>query len=108
MYKNNNLLNILLYDCLVYITLLVFFTFGQEPLYNIHSLCCSEENNMAFEKDGYVLHTREVQLKGGRNQKIYFFCKAGNKPKSGKPCDMPDGYTTGVNKRTKLPYLKKK
>ena len=65
-------------------------------------------NNMAFEKDGYVLHTREVQLKGGRNQKIYFFCKAGNKPKSGKSCDMPDGYTTGVNKRTGLPYLKKK
>jgi len=62
---------------------------------------------MAFEKDGYVLHTREVQLKGGRNQKIYYFCKAGNKPKSGKPCDMPDGYTTGVNKRTKLPYPRK-
>jgi hypothetical protein len=65
-------------------------------------------NTMAFEKDGYVLHTREVQLKGGRNQKIYYFCKTGNKPKSGKPCDMPDGYTTGINKRTKLPYLKKK
>jgi len=63
---------------------------------------------MAFEKDGYVLHTREVQLKGGRNQKIYYFCKAGKKPKSGKPCDMPDGYITGVNKRTGLPYLKKK
>lgn len=63
---------------------------------------------MAYEKDGYILHTRAVELKGGREQQIYFFCKEGKKPKSGKPCDLPNGYTTGVNKRTGLPYLKKK
>jgi len=31
---------------------------------------------MAFEKDGYVLHTREVELKGGRNSTL-----------SSSPCD---------------------
>ena len=43
---------------------------------------------------------------GGRNQTIYFFSK--RKPKSGTPCELPSGYVVGVNKRTGLPYLKKK
>lgn len=60
---------------------------------------------MAFAKDGYTLHTREVKLKGGRLQTIYFFAKS--KPKSGRPCDMPVGYKVGKNPRTGLPYLKK-
>ena len=42
---------------------------------------------MAYEQDGYVLHKKDVELKGGRAQTIYYFCKAGNKPKSGEPCD---------------------
>ena len=29
-------------------------------------------------------------------------------PKSGTPCDKPDNMIVGVNKRTGLPYLKKK
>jgi len=61
---------------------------------------------MAYKKDGYTLHTRKVKLKGNRMQQIFFFAK--KKPKSGKPCEKPDGYTVGVNKRTGLPYLKKK
>jgi len=60
---------------------------------------------MAFEHKGWTLYTREVELKGGRIQRIYFFSKG--TPKSGKPCDKPDGYTVGENKRTGLPYLKK-
>lgn len=60
---------------------------------------------MPFSMEGYTLHTREVTLKGGRPQKIYFFSK--KKPKSGKPCDMPAGYKVGKNSRTGLLYLKK-
>jgi hypothetical protein len=62
---------------------------------------------LPFEKDGYTLHKRDVILKGGRHQTIYFFARA--KPKSGTPMqDLPVGYAVGVNKRTGLPYLKKK
>ena len=61
---------------------------------------------MAYEYEGWTLYTRDVELKGGRNQTIYFFSK--RTPKSGKPCEKPDRYTVGVNKRTGLPYLKKK
>lgn len=60
---------------------------------------------MAFEHDGYTLHRRDVTLKGGRQQTIFFFARG--TPKSGDPTDMPHGYKIGVNKRTGLPYLKK-
>ena len=62
--------------------------------------------NMAYKHGEYTLYSREVTLKGGRNQRIYYFCKG--TPKSGDPYDLPDGYEVGINKRTGLPYLKKK
>jgi hypothetical protein len=66
----------------------------------------TEVNIMTFTHEGWTLYTRNVKLKGGRNQTIYFFSK--RTPKSGTPCDKPANYTVGVNKRTGLPYLKKK
>jgi hypothetical protein len=61
---------------------------------------------MVYTYEGWTLYTRSVNLKGGRKQTIYFFSK--RLPKSGIPCDLPNGYAVGVNKRTSLPYLKKK
>ena len=61
---------------------------------------------MAFTHEGWTLYSRNVKLKGGRNQIIYFFSR--KTPKSGSPCDKPTNYVVGVNKRTGLPYLKKK
>ncbi len=61
---------------------------------------------MAYTHEGWTLYARDVTLKGGRNQTIYFFSK--RTPKSGSPCELPSGYSVGVNKRTGLPYLKKK
>ena len=61
---------------------------------------------MAFQHLGYTLHAREVILKGGHRQVVYFFSQ--RKPKSGAPVEMPTGYGLAVNKRTGLPYLKKK
>ncbi|HEC77012.1 MAG TPA: hypothetical protein ENI33_07140 [Thermoplasmatales archaeon] len=54
----------------------------------------------------YKLYTRDVKLKGGKVQTIYFF--SSGKPKSGKLCDMPKGYKVVENPRTGLPFLKKK
>ncbi|MGB1698194.1 MAG: hypothetical protein ACPHK8_07320 [Thermoplasmatota archaeon] len=61
---------------------------------------------MAYEQDGYTLHAREVQLKGNHKQVIYFFSK--RSPKVGFPVDLPEGYDVVVNKRSGLPYLKKR
>ncbi|MEA3229949.1 MAG: hypothetical protein U9P44_03465, partial [archaeon] len=63
---------------------------------------------MVFEKGKYVLHSRDVDLKGGKKTTIFFFCTKGKKPKSGKPCDKPANKIVGTNKRTGLPYLKNK
>lgn len=60
---------------------------------------------MAFEHNGYTLHAREIHLKNGTRQVIYFFSK--RSPKSGIPVEMPQGYAVAANKRTGLPYLKK-
>jgi len=61
---------------------------------------------MSYTYGEYKLYKKDVTLRGGREQTIYFFAK--NKPKSGEPCDMPPGKTVIVNKKTKLPILKNK
>ena len=60
---------------------------------------------MAYTHGDYTLHAREVALKGGKKQVIYFFSQ--RTPKAGFPVDLPPGYGVAVNKRTGLPYLKK-
>jgi len=63
---------------------------------------------MAYTHDGWTLYKRDVTLKGGRTQTIYFFSK--RKPKNGTPCELPKGYKVshiGGHKRSGLPYQKK-
>jgi hypothetical protein len=52
----------------------------------------------------YFLHQRDVTLKGGRVQRIFFF---GREAKEGAIDAMPDGYIVVENARTGLPILKK-
>lgn len=51
----------------------------------------------------YYLHQREVELKGGRTQKLYFFAK---EPGEGSLNDVPEGYAVSESKNG-LPVLKK-
>ena len=52
----------------------------------------------------YYLHSREVTLRGGRNQVIYFF---GRQEKEGVMDELPAGYEVMENSRTGLPMLRK-
>jgi hypothetical protein len=52
----------------------------------------------------YFLHQRDVTLKGGRVQRIYFF---GREAKAGAIDALPAGYIIVENARTGLPILKK-
>lgn len=62
---------------------------------------------MAYTHEGYTLHARTVVLKGGHEQTIYFFSK--RTPVTGEPvAKLPEGYDVSTNKRTGLPYLRKK
>ncbi len=53
----------------------------------------------------YFLHGKEVTLKGGRKQKIYYF---GKEAKEFSMDAVPDGYMIIESSRTGLPILKKK
>lgn len=54
--------------------------------------------------DTYYLHNRNVTLRGGRQQMIYFFAR---EEKEGVLDDLPAGYEVIENARTGLPMLKK-
>jgi len=54
----------------------------------------------------YTLYKRETGKYGGKKTTIHFFSK--EKPDMGNPTQLPDGYQIAVNKKTGIPYLKKK
>ena len=63
---------------------------------------------MNYTYGEFSLYCKDVKLKGGRDQRIYFFSKKPEKDVKGTPCDLPSGKIVNVNKRTGLPYLKNK
>ena len=52
----------------------------------------------------YFLHCKDVQLKGGREQRIYYFAKD-SRPEA---CDLPAGKTVVESPKTGLPFCKGK
>jgi hypothetical protein len=52
----------------------------------------------------YFLHYRDVVLRGGRNQRIYFFARD---ERSNSLDKVPAGYEVMETKRTGMPVLKK-
>ena len=53
----------------------------------------------------YYLHSKEVTLRGGRKQRIFYFAKKVDQPNALD--EIPAGYEMIENKRTGLPMLKK-
>lgn len=54
----------------------------------------------------YILHYKDVVLKGGKKQRIYFFAKTeGGK---GIACDLPEGKTVVENERNGFLVVKNK
>jgi hypothetical protein len=52
----------------------------------------------------YYLHFKDVNLKGGRVQRIYFFARD---VRPGSLDDVPAGYRVVETERTGMPILKK-
>lgn len=64
---------------------------------------------MAFEfknskGTSYYLHSRVVELKGGRKQTIYYFAR---EIRPGALDSLPDGYKIVETPKTGMPILKK-
>ena len=53
----------------------------------------------------YYLHFKDVNLKGGRQQRIFYFARD---IRDGALDDVPDGYQVIETQRTGMPILKKK
>lgn len=53
----------------------------------------------------YYLHYKDVNLKGGRRQRIYYFARD---VRSGALDDVPAGFKVIETERTGMPILKKK
>jgi hypothetical protein len=60
----------------------------------------------AFSYDVYTLYKRETVEADGKKTTVHFFSK--EKPADGVPSPIPDEYQMAVNKRTGVPYLRKK
>lgn len=52
----------------------------------------------------FYLHSKEVTLRGGRKQRIFYFA---GEVKEGAIDSLPPGYALGENSKTGLPILKK-
>lgn len=52
----------------------------------------------------YILHSKDVTLKGGRQQTIYYFAKD---ERENSLDELPEGYEVMENSRTGLPMLRK-
>lgn len=52
----------------------------------------------------FYLHSREVTLRGGRKQRIFYFS---GEVKQGAIDQLPTGYVIAENSKTGLPILKK-
>lgn len=53
----------------------------------------------------YYLHAKEVTLRNGRKQRIFYFAR---EAKEGEAlAEVPQGYKVGENQRTGLPFLSK-
>ena len=59
-----------------------------------------------FRYSGYTLYEKEIETKSGKSRKVRFFSKA--EPEEGRKIKLPKGYKVAKNKKTGVPYLKKK
>ena len=60
-----------------------------------------------YRQGDYTLYKKDVKTgSGDKKRTIHFFSKG--EPDDGEPVQLPKGYEVKVNKRTKVPYIKKK
>ncbi|MEA3457527.1 MAG: helix-hairpin-helix domain-containing protein [Candidatus Thermoplasmatota archaeon] len=55
---------------------------------------------------GYTLYRKEIKLGSDKKRTIHFFSK--EKPDDGKTVPLPDGYEVKVNRKTGVPYIRRK
>ena len=59
-----------------------------------------------YKYKGFILYEKKITMKNGKKRTVRFFSKG--EPDEGKPIDLPKGYHVKENKKTGIPFLKKK
>jgi hypothetical protein len=75
-----------------------YFTTGEESSFS--------QSDEPYTFGEYTLFSKNVTLKSGRTQTIYFFSK--KTQEDWTPVSKPENYLVGINKKTGIPYLKKR
>ena len=63
-------------------------------------------DKQGFRHEDYTLYEKEMELKSGGKRIVRFFSKG--EPEQSKPIKLPKGYEVKENKKTGVPYLRKK
>ena len=53
----------------------------------------------------YYLHGRKAEMRGGREQQIYYFAKVANTEFT--LSELPEGFNVGESTRTGMPFLRR-
>jgi hypothetical protein len=87
---------------ILHLLLIIFYIIG---FYYLTTETVKKYFIQIFKYGKYILYTRYVKLKSGRELPIFFF--SSHIPKSGTPTTLPNGYEIRKNPRSNMPYLKK-
>lgn len=89
-------------NIIIHIFLILFYIIG---FYYLTTDTVKKYFEKIFLYGKYILYSRYVKLKSGRELPIFFF--SSHIPKSGSPSKLPEGYIVEKNPRSNMPYLKK-
>jgi len=64
------------------------------------------EEIKGYKHGDYTLYRKKIEARAGKKRTVHFFSKG--EPEDGKPAELPPGFEVKVNKKTGVPYLKKK
>ncbi len=65
-----------------------------------------QKETKTYRHGAYALYRKEITVSPGKKRTIHFFSRT--EPEDGGPVDLPEGYEVKVNKKTGVPYIRKK
>lgn len=66
----------------------------------------SPSENEGFQYNDYTLYQKTIIINDEDKRTIHFFAK--EPPETGKPAELPEGYEVKINRKTGVPYIRKK
>lgn len=74
--------------------------------YDIDEIPEEKPDDSVYTHGDFTLYKKEIKTATGKKRTVHFFSK--KTPDMGDAVQLPEGYEVKVNRRTNLPYLKKK